>query len=158
MPSPTICFYFGFLFIGTAILTQMKKRLPFHMSSTPKGALWKPALLAFVEDAGGIEGQGGVTYRAAVIKRYDVSPRFRKMILLLSWIWGLGLIFIAIVSTILIMLLDEDIGFGVGWGLPWAFSAVYSIGTVAVVKSQLRKEKAEWRVKMGQSANSVAIV
>lgn len=159
MPSPTICFYFGFLLCGSAVLTQMKKRLPFNMSSTPKGDLWKPAMLAFVEDAGGIEGQGGVSYRQAVIKRYDVSPRFRRMILLLSWIWGLGLIFIAVVSTILIMLLNEDVGFGVGWGLPWAFSAVYSIMTVMVVKSQLRKEKAEWRTKdVAASSNSVVIV
>lgn len=153
MPSPTICFYFGFLLCGTAVLTQMKKTLPFDMSSTPKGSLWRPALLAFVEDGGGIEGQGGVQYRAAVMRRYEVSPRFRRMILLLSWIWGLGLIFIAIVSTILIMLLKEDIGFGVGWGLPWAFSAVYSIMTVAVVKSQLNKEKEEWAAKEGASAD-----
>ncbi|KAG9238088.1 hypothetical protein BJ875DRAFT_451917 [Amylocarpus encephaloides] len=156
MPSPTICFYFGFLLCGTAVLTQMKKRLPFNMSSTPKGSLWKPALLAFVEDGGGIEGQGGVQYREAVMKRYEVSPRFRRMILLLSWIWGLGLIFIAVVSTILIILLNVHIGFGVGWGLPWAFSAVYSIMTVMVVKSQLRKEKAEWREKAAASASSSA--
>lgn len=153
MPSPTICFYFGFLLCGTAVLTQMRKTLPFDMSSTPKGSLWRPALLAFVEDGGGIEGQGGVQYRAAVMRRYAVSPRFRRMILLLSWIWGLGLIFIAIVSTILIMLLEENIGFGVGWGLPWAFSAVYSIMTVAVVKSQLNKEKEEWAAKEGASAD-----
>src|SRR6187402_1533166 len=99
MPSPTICFYLGFLFCGSAILTQLGIKLPFNMSSTEKGMLWRPALLAFVEDAGGIEGQGGVEYRKQVMKRYEVSPLFRRMMLLLSWGWGIGLICAAIVST-----------------------------------------------------------
>jgi len=147
MPSPTICFYFGFLFCGTAILTSMQKKLPFNMSSTPKGTPWRPAMLAFIEDAGAIEGRGGVKYREAVIKRWEVSPRFRRMILILSWIWGLGLLFIAIVATILIMLLDVDVGFGVGWGLPWVWSAGLSVVTVLFVKHEVRKEKEEWRAK-----------
>jgi hypothetical protein len=116
------------------------------MSSTGKGSLWRPAILAFVEDAGAIEGQGGVEYRAAVMKRYEVSPRFRRMLLLLSWGWGLGLFCIAIVSTVLIMVLSE-IGFGVGWGVPWVFSAGWVIFMVIFVKAQLRKESAEWIAK-----------
>lgn len=147
MPSPTICFYLGFLFIGSAMLTQMRKKLPFNMSSTDKGNPWRPALLAFVEDVGAIEGHGGVEYRKQVMKRYEVSPRFRRMILLLSWGWGIGFIILAIVSTVLIMELSEDIGFGVGWGLPWAGSAVFSTFTVFFIKSALKSEKAEWGPK-----------
>jgi hypothetical protein len=149
MPSPTICFYLGFLFCGSAIATQMAWKIPFNMSSTEKGSTWRPAMLAFVEDAGAIEGQGGVAYRAAVMKRYETSPRFRRMMLLLSWGWGIGLICVAIVATVLIMELSEDIGFGVGWGLPWAFSAAYVFCTVIFVKVQLRKEKEEWVAKGG---------
>jgi len=80
MPSPTISFYLGFLLIGSAILMQMRKKLPFNMSSINQGNPWRPALLAFVEDAGSIEGHGGVEYRKQVIRRYEVSPRFRHMI------------------------------------------------------------------------------
>lgn len=154
MPSPTICFYLGFLFIRSAILTQMHWRLPFNMSSTDKGMPWRPALLAFVEDAGAIEGQGGVEYRKQVMRRYEISPCFRRMILLLSWGWGMGFIILAIVSTILIMELSEDIGFGVGWGLPWAGSAVLSVLTLLFVKSSLKWEKAEWRSKEANSAGA----
>ncbi len=39
MPSPTICFYLGFLFTGSAILTQMHKKIPFNMSSRQRQAL-----------------------------------------------------------------------------------------------------------------------
>jgi len=143
MPSATICFYLGFLSIGSAILTMQGKKLPFNMSSTEKGQPWKPALLAFIEDAGCIEGQGGVEYRKQVLKRYDASPRFRSLIMALSWIWGIGFICIAIVSTVLIMELTEEVGFGVGWGLPWLWAAGWAILTVFFVNNRLNKERDE---------------
>lgn len=131
------------------MLTSLGWRLPFNMSSTPKGSPWRPAMLAFIEDAGAIEGQGGVKYRMEVMKRYEMSPRFRRMILLVNWAWGLGLLGIAIISTVLIMVLKEDIGFGVGWGLPWAFSAGWVILTLIFVRGELRKEKEDWIAKGG---------
>jgi len=125
------------------------------MSSTPKGSLWRPALVAFVEDAAAIEGQGGVSYRSNFMKRYEVSPRFRRMMLMVTWAWGLGLIGIAIVATVLIAVLNEDVGFGVGWGLPYAFAACWTVITTRWVKSQLRKEVAEWRTKESVEGASV---
>jgi hypothetical protein len=157
MPSPTICFYLGFLFCGTAILTQLGWKLPFNMSSTPKGAPWRPALFGFIEDAGAIEGQGGVEYRKQLIKRYEMSPRFRRMILLLSWGWGLGLLLVATIATVLIMVVDTNIGFGVGWGLPYVFGAVYVFITVIWVKYQLAKERAEWGTKEPAPARTTAV-
>jgi len=147
MPSPTICFYLGFLFVGSAIATHLQWKLPFNMSSTPKGSPWRPALLAFIEDAGGIEGRGGLEYRRHVIKRYEESPVFQRLILFLSWMWGLGAIGIAIISTVLIMVLSEDVGFGVGWGLPYAWAAVWTLVTVILVKWQLKHERKVWRLK-----------
>lgn len=147
MPSPTLCFYLGFLFCGSAILTQLGWKLPFNMSSTEKGLPFRPALLGFIEDAGAIEGQGGVEYRKELMKRYESSARFRRMVLFLSWGWGLGLLGIAIVATVLVIILDTDIGFGVGWGLPYAFAAVWVFFTVVFVKSQLAAERVEWRAK-----------
>jgi len=156
MPSPTICFYMGLLFITSSILTQLRWKLPFNMSSTPKGTTWRPALLAFIEDAGSIEGRGGLVYRENVMKRYEGSPRFRRMILMLSWFWGLELLTVAAVSTVLIMVLDVDIGFGVGWGLPWICAAISLVLTMVFVKAQLRKEGAEVFVpkeRMGEEAD-----
>lgn len=121
--------------------------LPFNMSSTEKGMQWRPAMFAFVEDAGAIEGQGGVENRRQAMKRYEVSPRFRRMMLILTWSWGIGLLVIAIVSTVLIMVLTENVGFGIGWGLPWAWSAGLAMMTVIFVKKSTREEKAEWRAK-----------
>jgi len=153
MPSPTICYWLGSLFCFSTMATHLRWKLPFNMSSTPKGTSWKPALLAFIEDAGAIEGQGGVGFRVQVMKRYDASPRFRRMVMCLSWGWGLSLIGIAIVSTVLIMVLNENIGFGVGWGLPWAFAAVCTVVTVIFVKRELALERAEWLAKASSSAS-----
>lgn len=73
-----------------------------------------------------------------------MSPRFRRMILLLSWGWGLGLLGIASVATVLIMVIDTDIGFGLGWGLPYIFAGIYVFFTVRFVRSQVARERAEW--------------
>jgi len=154
MPSPTICFYFGFLFCISAALTQMRKRLPFNMSSTDKGSLWKPALVAFIEDAGAVEGRGEVGYRTNVMKRYEVSPMFRRMMLILTWIWGIGFLLSASVSTILIMVLSEDIGFGVGWGLPWFCSFLLAIFTIFFIRVSLKKERADWSNKESRKTHN----
>lgn len=75
--------------------------------------------------------------------------------MILTWAWGIGLICIAIASTVLIMLLSEDIGFGVGWGAPWAFWTVCGFLTAYFIKSQLRKEKEEWGSKQDAAPSVV---
>lgn len=145
MPSPTICYYLGGLFIASAILTELKWKLPFNMSSTPKGAPWRPAIYAFIEDCGAIEMRGEKVYREKLNARYEASPMFRRMIIQLSWSWGVGLICIAIVSTVLIFMIEDDVAFGLGWGLPYAFMIVWAVLTYWFVKRSLTREKAVWR-------------
>jgi len=52
------------------------------------------------------------------MKRYEANPPFRRILLRLTRFWGINLIIIAIVTTILIVALEERIAFGVGWGGP----------------------------------------
>ena len=51
---------------------------------------------------------------------------------------GFGFLVTAIVTTILILLLKEDVAFGVGWGLPYVWAGVYMIGTIVFVKRSLK--------------------
>lgn len=155
MPSPTICYYLGMLFLSTAIFTQLRWKLPFNMSSTPKGSPWRPALIAIIEDAGAIEVDGGVEYWRAVMRRYEVSARFRRMILWLSWMWGLGFLGFAIVAIVLIIELPEHVGLGAGWGVPFGLSALWTVLTLIFVKRELRKEKVEWGEKEASSVERV---
>jgi hypothetical protein len=46
--------------------------------------------------------------------RYEVSARFRRMLLILTWLWDLGFISIAIVETVLVMVLTEHFGVAEG--------------------------------------------
>jgi hypothetical protein len=100
-----------------------------------------------IEDSGAIEGRGEVAWRQAVMKRYEVSPLFRLMVLRLSWFCGFGYLVTAIVTTILILVLKEDVAFGVGWGLPYVGAGVYMIGTIVFVKRSLREERRLWNSK-----------
>lgn len=144
MASPTLCYWFGIVLLYSSYMTAKKRTLPFNMSSTPKGSLWRPALVAFIEDAGCIEANGGVQYRATLMKRYEVSPVFRHMVLCLSWAWGVLLICVAITATVLIACLDEDVGFGLGWGLPYVVSTLGVVSSMVYVKRELRKELRLW--------------
>lgn len=83
-----------------------------------------------------------------MLRRYDVSPMFRRMIMYFIWARGLGMIVIAIISTVLITVLDEDVGFGVGWGLPYAWGAVSIHFSLIFAKSELLSESVEWRTKL----------
>ncbi|PMD33973.1 hypothetical protein L207DRAFT_498560 [Hyaloscypha variabilis F] len=145
MPSATMCYYLGTLFLVTAFLTQKGYHLPFPMSSTPKGALWRPALLAILEDSGAIEARGELAHREAVMKRYEASPPFRRMLVRLTWFWGISLMIIAIVTTVLIVSLEERVAFGVGWGLPYVWSGLFGLWTVRFVKKSLKEERAAWQ-------------
>lgn len=146
MVSASICYYTGTLFLVTAFLTQKQYRLPFPMSSTPKGALWRPALLAMLEHTGAIEARGEVAHREAVMRLYETSPLFRSLLLKLTWLWGFGLIITAIVTTILIMMLKENVGFGVGWGLPYVWAAMFGLWTVQFTRRSLEEERRLWKV------------
>jgi hypothetical protein len=122
------------------------------MSSTPKGSPFRPALLAILEDSGAIEYRGEQPARIAVLRRYEASPLFRRMIQRLSWFWGVGFMVIAIAATILTFgLEEEDVAFGVGWGVPYVWASVYGVGTVVFVKASLKEERRLWKLNMGTS-------
>lgn len=157
MVSATICYYTGTLFLLTAFLTQRHYRLPFSMSSTPQGMLWRPALLAVLEDTGAIEARGEVAHRETVMKRYESSPLFRSLLLRLTWLWGFGLIIIAIVTTILIAVLEENVAFGVGWGLPYIWVAIFGLWTVRFVKRSLDEERRMWKGGRDSGGEPLAI-
>jgi len=84
-------------------------------------------------------------------RRYEASSMFRRMIATLSWCWGTGFLIIAIATTVLVMLLPENVAFGVGWSLPYLCSAIMAIVTVLFVKWSLRRERELWKGDGGSS-------
>ena len=80
---------------------------------------------------------------------------FRRMVVALSWFWGVGFLIVAIATAILFMLWPEGIVFGVGWGLPYMCSAIMAIITAVFVKWSLRRERDFWRSKMEDEGSSI---
>jgi len=103
--------------------------------------------------------RGEKAFRAQLMRRYDSSVMFRRMIKIMSWWWGVSFVLVAIVATVLIMTLPEDIGFGVGWGLPYVWSAVMAIFTSIFVGYSLRKETLAWDrdIEKGRGLSSSAV-
>ncbi|CZR66687.1 uncharacterized protein PAC_16588 [Phialocephala subalpina] len=149
LPSAIICYYLGILFLLTSTLTHFRVPLPFEMSSTPKGSPFRPALLAIIEDSAAIEARGELAARLSVIRRYESSALFRRMIERLNWVWGVGFMGIAIITTILIFSLEEQVAFGVGWGLPYIWTAIFVLMTIIFVKASLKEERRVWRANLG---------
>lgn len=144
MPSATICYYHGFVFIISTILTSLKWRLPFNLSSTPKGSYWRPVLFAIIEDWGAIELDGKMAFREQAMKRWELSPVFRRTVMVMSWVWGVGMIIAAATATVLLMVLPTYIGFGTGWLLPFAMLASLAPFTIWYVRRNLRIERETW--------------
>jgi hypothetical protein len=141
-------------------MTSLHRPLPFNMSSTLRGSPWRPAIYGIVEDFVANEMRGEKAFRTSMARRYETSSMFRRMIATLSWCWGVGFLTIAIATTVLVMLLPERFVFGVGWGLPYVFSAIMGLITVVYVKWSLRRERELWRSKMrdGDSSKEVGII
>ncbi len=155
MTSATVCYYLGFLFLTSSILTSLRCPMPFSMSSTPKGSTWRPALYGIIEDFVAIEMNGKRAFRHQLAERYHASFMFRRMIAVLSWCWGVAFILMAIAATALVMVLPEDVVFGVGWGLPYACSAVMAFFTVIFVKWSFRSERKAWMNKCQSGVSSL---
>ncbi|KAL3424290.1 hypothetical protein PVAG01_03571 [Phlyctema vagabunda] len=153
MSSSTTSLYLSFVFLVSGILTSMRKKLPFNMSSTPKGEYWRPAMIAFIEDIGSIEMGSGVGFRAQVMSRWEASPEFRGLIELLNWMWGFGLLGSVTISTALVMMLEEDVAYGVGMGLPYVLGLLLVWLTLVICKRQLRNEEIAWSLK--EESNSM---
>ncbi len=70
----------------------------------------------------------------------------------MSWCWGIGFLVTATAATVLIIVLPETVGFGVGWVTPFVCAAVMAAVTVVYVKRSLKEERAAW--SKGQSSGS----
>lgn len=67
----------------------------------------------------------------------------------LSWFWGIGCMVIAIITTILIFSLEENVAFGVGWGLPYIWATIFVLVSIVFVKASLKEERRVWRANLG---------
>ncbi|OXV11817.1 hypothetical protein Egran_00422 [Elaphomyces granulatus] len=144
MPLPTVMFYFGGVHLSLDILRMFRFKAPFRISSTPKGSLMPTALYVLVEDIVAVDGGGGQKYRYALRIRYLSSPYFRRMLFEMNCFWAGGSLMSAAVITVLIFTTPEDVAYTLGWSLPFAWAAIWTLITFPWVRADLRREKDIW--------------
>ena len=89
-------------------------RLPFRLSSTPKGEPFRPGIYFIVEDIVAVDGNAGQPYRAALDERYRVSKIFRQMLVKLSFFWSVSALVVAAACTAVIYTTEDAVAFGIG--------------------------------------------
>jgi len=110
----------------------------------PKGARVPPLVYTLMEDIVAVDGNGGKAYRAALQARYDASARFRTLVAQLNWFWGVSGFTLGVALIAIIWSIPQEVAYGVGWGSPLVFAALWAAATVFWAKRSLRLERELW--------------
>ena len=139
------CFMITFCF--PLLLTGIwphRLKMPFRVSSMPPWTPLPPAVYTLVEDIVAVDGGGCVEFRQAWRIRYEHSAIMRRIVRLTSLWWGSSGMFFAGVFIAVAWTTADDIGYGVGWGLPWLWAIASGTFTVWWVNKELQREQTEW--------------
>lgn len=139
------CFMIAFCFplLITAIWPHRIK-MPFRVSSMPPYTGLPPAVYTLVEDIVAVDGGGCVEFRQAWRIRYEHSAVMRRIVRVTSLWWGASGMLFAGAFIAIAWTTADDIGYGVGWGLPWLWAMTSASFTVRYVHKELKREEEEW--------------
>jgi hypothetical protein len=115
MPRTIILFLASSQLIITGIMSKLGLRTPIRISSTPRGELMKPGVFVLIEDIVAVDGGGGQEFREALVRRYDGSELFRRLVEQMNWFWGSGSMVVAGgVTAIVYIIEDKSVVFALG--------------------------------------------
>ena len=116
LPGPALLLCIGGGIGYITVLSALGRPAPHRVSSTAKGEVLHPGLFYILEDVVAVNANAGRPYREAIHARYNASPRFRKMLMDLSWFWSIPSVVIAIVLIVLICIhqVDKNVAYGIG--------------------------------------------
>ncbi|KAF2491263.1 hypothetical protein BU16DRAFT_469383 [Lophium mytilinum] len=145
MPGSSLLFYVGAQLLLVTLLHMGTYSSPVRLSSTARGSVCRPAVYYLIEDVVAVDGGGGVDYREALNVRYEASPMFRRLLLRLSFFWSIGALAMATIVTILVYAINEGVAYGIGWGIPFVWAAVWAIITTKWAQMALAEEERWFR-------------
>ncbi|KAK7676645.1 hypothetical protein QCA50_020388 [Cerrena zonata] len=119
-------------------------RLPFRVSSFPPRHPLPPLTYTLVEDVIAVDGGGGLEFRQAWRYRYEASLVMRTLLRDLALFWGISGVLIAIALIIVAWMTSHDIGYGLGYGMPWLWAFASTGITIVWVRKELERERKEW--------------
>ncbi|KIX02799.1 uncharacterized protein Z518_08742 [Rhinocladiella mackenziei CBS 650.93] len=153
LPMPVGMINLGVMFVMNGWAAQHGWRLMyFRLSSHVKNSICPPLTFCLMEDVCAVDGKGGKKYRQAALARYNVSPRFRALLMQLLWFWSIPAILVGAGLIVVIYLCSDDVAYGVGWGAPSVWVGIWILITVIWVQRALRIEKGTWKLDQAGSA------
>ncbi|KAI9827992.1 MAG: hypothetical protein M1819_006835 [Sarea resinae] len=144
MPAPSMLFWLGFQTLICTVMHTADVKTPIRVSSFARGERMPPGLYSYIEDIVSVDGRAGQPYRQALRARFEASPVFRAMLIRLSFFWSVPAIVLAAALTAIIFAAPRDVGYAMGWSVPFAFGAIWTVLTIFHVKHVITGEKAAW--------------
>ncbi|KAI0697271.1 hypothetical protein BC835DRAFT_1270549 [Cytidiella melzeri] len=120
-------------------------RVSFRVSSMPANKPLPPLTYTITEDVLAVDGGGRLAFRQAWRRRYEVSRCMRRLLRIIAIAWGLSGCVVASVLIATSWSTPMDVGYALGYGIPWIWVAVLSIWTIRFVHRQLDVERQAWQ-------------
>lgn len=147
-PSVLLLYVCIELLLGAAAMA-VGMRAPFRFSSLAKGEPQRPGTFIIVEDVVAVDGKQGRAWREAWIKRYEASPALQSHLRRMDLLWGVsGLAVVAVVWGCVFGIENHDVGYAIGWALPWSWAGLMTVLTIQMSKSMLRNEASMQKSQM----------
>lgn len=145
LPLASVQTVFGTVLLLTDFLHFFAAPAPVRISSVPRGAQVRPGIYPLIEDICAVDGAGTTEFRKSLEHRYQASPIFRTMLRHLSLFWALGALACAAGTMYLVFdLNDTDVGYTIGWTVPFVWAGIWLLVTIRYVQHMLRKELRQW--------------
>lgn len=146
IPMPVGLILLGLIMSWTGIANHRRWRLKyFRLSSHVKGSICPPLTFCIMEDVVAVDGGGGRAYREAAMARYNTSFQFRSMLVQLLWFWALSALILGAALLAVIYTVREEIAYGLGWGVPTVWAAIYAVLTILWIKRCVKAERRTWK-------------
>ncbi|KZP10458.1 hypothetical protein FIBSPDRAFT_96727 [Athelia psychrophila] len=146
MPHSTVLLLVGSQLVTTHFMTLFELRIPFRISSLPRGAIARPSTYTIIEDIVGVDGGGRLDFRERLNSRYEASPMFRRMLFRLNAFWGFGAVTLAGTLMGVVWVVPGTVAFGIGWIVPIIWAGIWAFLTIRYVKASLVEEYATWHL------------
>lgn len=145
LPLASVQAVFGTMLLLTDIFHVFAVPAPVRISSTPRGAEVRPSIYPLIEDICAVDGAGTTEFRRSLDHRYRASPTFRTMLRNLGLFWSLGALACSAGTIYLVFDVgDTDVGYTLGWTVPFVWAGIWLLITIRYVQYMLRKELRLW--------------
>ncbi|KAI1609581.1 hypothetical protein EDD36DRAFT_446359 [Exophiala viscosa] len=151
MPGPAILACIGGSVFVITMYSLSGWKAPFRISSTSKGGSVHPGVYYLMEDVVAVNASAGRPFREALAARYNASPRFRKMLMDQSLFWSIPAVIIAIALTVVIIIhpISKEVGYGLGWGVPFVWIGIWTAISIPWIRRDMHRETITWEEDAG---------